>query len=186
MTKDYVYKYRSSQLDRNPSWVTAGANNNANLYVNFRGKAGSYRSNVTVAVDSSSVTVNQLSFIVISSSWSLFENDKSAYSATPTATANVQFFSGEICPLSVKMSSGMYITVFPFKITSSTASFNLSLDTLHMPYHYDLPNYYIFVISNSLNNMISSNQFEMTNQGIFYESNIRSLTINCLENYLGV
>lgn len=92
LTKDYVYKYRSSQLDRNPSWVTAGANNNANLYVNFRGKAGSYRSNVTVAVDSSAVTVNQLSFIVISSSWSLFENDKSAYSATPTATANVQFF----------------------------------------------------------------------------------------------
>ncbi len=173
-------------MDRNPSWVVAGANNNANLYVNFQGKAGSYRSNVSVAVSSSTVTTNQLSFIVISSSWSLFENDKSAYSATPTATPNVQFFSGEICPLSVKMSSGMYITVFPFKITSATASFNLSLDTLHMPYHYDLPNYYIFVISGSLNNMISSNQFEMTNQGIFYETNIRSLTINCLENYLGV
>lgn len=49
-----------------------------------------------------------------------------------------------------------------------------------MPYHYDLPNYYIYVISNGNNDMVASNQFEMTNQGIFYEAYLKSLTISCL------
>lgn len=34
--------------------------------------------------------------------------------------------------------------------------------------------------------MLASNQFQMTNQGIFYETYLKSLTINCIQNNLGV
>lgn len=57
------------------------------------------------------------------------------------------------------MGSGMYLSVFPFQITGGLASFTFYLDNIHMPYHYDLPNYYIFVISGSWNDMVASNQF---------------------------
>jgi len=43
----------------------------------------------------------------------------------------------------------MYMTVFPFTLNPSLTFFTFYLDNLHMPYHYDLPNYYIYVISDS-------------------------------------
>lgn len=80
----------------------------------------------------------------------------------------------------------MYMAVFPFMIYSSPGTFTFWLNNLHMPYNFDLPNYYIFVISNGNNDMVCSNQFEMTNQGVFYETYLSSLVISCLENQLGV
>ena len=59
------------------------------------------------------------------------------------------------------------------------------VDDLHMPYHYNLPNYYIYVLSSSSNQMASYNEFEMTNANIFYETPLKSLTLSCTDNYLG-
>ena len=46
----------------------------------------------------------------------------------------------------------MYMAVFPFQLTASLSFFTFFLDYLHMPYHYDLPNYYIYVIGDSTAN----------------------------------
>lgn len=72
LTKDYKYLYRNSGFYRNPSWVGAGANNQATMTVDFQGKAGSYRNNVTITVSSSSVSTNYQSYVAIASTWSLF------------------------------------------------------------------------------------------------------------------
>ena len=72
LTKDYKYLYRNSGFYRNPGWVTAGANNQASMLVDFQGKAGSYRNNVTVTTSTSGVSTNYMSYIVITSAWSLF------------------------------------------------------------------------------------------------------------------
>ena len=86
------------------------------------------------------------------------------------------------------MGSGYYLTVIPFTVpTASASSFNIWLDSLHMPYHYDLPDCYIYLTENSNSDRMSAFQaFEMTNQDIFYEAFLKSLTISCEENFLGV
>lgn len=42
----------------------------------------------------------------------------------------------------------MYLTAIPIKYTSTVAptSFTIMLDNVHLPYEYDLPNYYIYFI----------------------------------------
>ncbi len=68
----------------------------------------------------------------------------------------------------------MYLTLIPILyITSGAAtSFNITLDNVHMPYDYDLPNYYIYFIDSGNtpngNIMSVSNEFIMTNADIFY------------------
>ncbi len=51
-------------------------------------------------------------------------------------------------PLSVYMpQGGMYLTVIPFNFLSSTyAPLTFYLDNVHMPYNYDLPNYYMYAL----------------------------------------
>ena len=68
----------------------------------------------------------------------------------------------------------MYLTLIPILYITSGVSttFTIMLDNVHMPYDYDLPNYYIYFIDsgNSPNGniMSASNQFIMTNANIFY------------------
>ena len=87
----------------------------------------------------------------------------------------------------------MYLTIIPFtyQTTSAPTLFEIKLDNVHMPYDYDLPDYYIFVYdayssAANGNRMGSSNEFLMTNADIFYSSPLKSLTIECLNNALGV
>lgn len=79
----------------------------------------------------------------------------------------------------------MYMSVFPFDCSGCANSFTFSLDDLHMPYHYDLPEYYMYILSP--NGVIKSyNELEMTSGNVFYESFLNSLNFNCVDNYLGV
>ncbi len=77
-------------------------------------------------------------------------------------------------PVSVYMNGGMYLTIIPILYMSGTPAntFTIVLDDVHMPYDYDLPDYYIYFIdsgnSPNGNTMVASNQFIMTNAGIFY------------------
>lgn len=99
-------------------------------------------------------------------------------------------------PLSVYLGGHYYMTAMPFKYTSSLTSFTMYFDDVHMPYTYDLPDYHMFVTNadnspdtNSvvnINPMVSYNEFILTDAGVFYESPLKSLTVSCLDNSLGV
>jgi hypothetical protein len=78
---------------RNTNFISAGANNQPTITVDFQGKAGSYRTNVSVTMYSSSVSTNYNSFVVISSSWSLFENDISSYNSATSSSVNPKFYT---------------------------------------------------------------------------------------------
>jgi hypothetical protein len=56
------------------------------------------------------------------------------------------FGGGTMAPLSVYMGSDMYLTVIPYKFSGAANPFIMYLDNVHMPYNYDLPNYYIFAL----------------------------------------
>lgn len=109
-------------------------------------------------MDSTSLTNGQTSYLVMSSAWSLFESALSAYTSTTLALTNPQFYTlPELSPLSVYMGSGMYISVFPFRMTSSLSSYTFTIDNFHLPYHYDLQNFYMYTVSNSNYDVIKSN-----------------------------
>ena len=80
------------------------------------------------------------------------------------------------------------MTVIPFTMPSTSQStFQFWINNLHMPYHYDLPDCYIYLTENYNSEQMTAYQaFEMTNQGIFYEAFLKSLTVSCEENFLGV
>ena len=137
---------------------------------------------ITVA---GSLYTGNYNFLVISSAWMLFENGLSAYTTETNNINQVNFYTDELSPLSVLMGDGMYLTVIPFTCTTTLSTFTMWIDNLHMPYHYDLPNYYIYVISPSSNQMISYNVFEMTNANVFYATPLNSLTFDCDDVYLG-
>ena len=154
------------------------------MMVDLEGKAGSYRDNVSITVKNSLPTGSH-NFLVISSAWSLFENGVSSYTTGTNALSNPTFYDTELSPLSVLMGDGMYMTVIPFTCSPSLSTFTMWIDNLHMPYHYDLPSYYIYMFEPSNNRMQSYNVFEMTNAGIFYEAPLKSLSLSCTDNYLG-
>jgi hypothetical protein len=88
------------------------------------------------------------------------------------------------------------MTAIPMRFTSNTASFTMYLDNVHLPYTYDLPDYHIFVTYGdnppttfsvvNTNTVTAYNEFILTNPGVFYESPLKSLTVTCLDNSLGV
>lgn len=57
----------------------------------------------------------------------------------------------------------MYLTIIPilYVTTGASNTFKVMLDDVHMPYEYDLPNYYIYFINSgdtpNGNTMVTSN-----------------------------
>lgn len=57
----------------------------------------------------------------------------------------------------------MYLTIIPilYVTTGAANTFKVMLDDVHMPYEYDLPNYYIYFINSgdtpNGNTMVTSN-----------------------------
>ena len=73
----------------------------------------------------------------------------------------------------------MYLTVIPLTYVASTASFSFWLDQAHMPYTYDLPNFYIYAVRYSNWQITSTNELIMANGGTLYESPLQSLVVSC-------
>lgn len=71
LTKDYKYYFRSSRIGRTSGWVNTPQTLKADMVVDFEGKAGSYRDNVSVKVSTNGIS-NGLNFLVITSAWYLF------------------------------------------------------------------------------------------------------------------
>ena len=110
----------------------------------------------------------------------------SSYTTATLAMASpATFGANNISPLSMYMTGGMYLTIIPFTYTASTSPFNIYLNNVHMPYSYDLPNYYIYIAQQSNQQMVASNSFLMTNGGTLYQSPLQSLTIGCQDNAIG-
>jgi hypothetical protein len=101
-------------------------------------------------------------------------------------TSPATFGMDNMEPLSVYMTGGMYLTVIPFTYSSATSPFTFYLDKVHMPYSYDLPDYYIYVTRQSDQMMAASNSFLMTNGGTLYSCPLQSLTVSCHDNAIGV
>lgn len=74
LTKDYNYYYMKDAFYRNSyNWVTGVASFiNAGLYVEFGGKAGSYKKNVTIRVYNTNKNIADYSFLCISTSWPFY------------------------------------------------------------------------------------------------------------------
>ncbi len=64
----------------------------------------------------------------------------------------------------------MYLTVIPFTYVASQTTFTFHLDQVHMPYTYDLPDFYIYTVRNSDWQIYSSNALIMANGDTLYES----------------
>jgi len=60
-------------------------------------------------------------------------------------------------PLAVYFYNNMYLTMIPLQYVTSTVSFTFWLDNAHMPYTYDLPNFYIYTIRRNDWRITSSN-----------------------------
>ena len=97
-------------------------------------------------------------------------------------------FSGvnDQAPLALYYANGMYLTIIPFVYATSTTAWSFTLDYAHMPYSYDLPNYYIYNIRYSDWYLTTSNALVMAGSGILYQSPLQSLVVNCQDNALGV
>ena len=161
LTKITTYLFRTSQYYRGSSWISNGNGLQASTLVDFEGKAGSYRNNVSVNVENGGWLYTGDNYLVITSSWSLFEKGVSAYTAASGLLTFPTLYSAEMSPLSVKLTSGMYMAVFPFTVPSTTqTSIKFWIDNLHMPYNYDLPNCYMYVVQ-------AAYSFQMTSYNAF-------------------
>lgn len=169
LTKDYTYSHSGRYYRYWNDWTTS-ISTDSSFYADITGKAGSYRNNVTIYVYNPSINTGGTSYIVLCTNWSLFENGITTLSSTTLAMTTPATFTGtnDMSPLSTYVTNGMYITVIPFTYVSGQTSFSFTLNNAHMPYSYDLPNYYIYAIRYSDWFMTSSNALVMSGSGILY------------------
>lgn len=80
----------------------------------------------------------------------------------------------------------MYMTLIPLSYVTTTSTFTFWLDNAHMPYTYDLPNFYIYSARRDNKRIYSSNSLIMANGGTLYESPLQSLVVTCQDNAIGV
>jgi hypothetical protein len=73
--------------------MSLGSNLQGSMTVDFQGKAGSYRQNVTLNIQCPGVSTSYPNYILISSAWSFFENGVSYYTTTTNSSTNPTFYS---------------------------------------------------------------------------------------------
>ena len=188
ISKDYSYSYSGNYNRHAGNWNNSIAAD-ANFSADITGKAGSYRSNVTVYVSNQGgINTGGNSFVLMCTNWSLFENGVSALSASTLAMTTPATFTGanENSPLSMYVANGMYLTVIPFTYNLAQTSFTFTLDNAHMPYSYDLPTYYLYSVRYNDWKLTSANALVMAGSGILYQSPLQSLVVTCQDNALGV
>jgi len=189
ITKDIVFNCANSYYRVWYNWITSLATTYASMQGDMEGKAGSYRTNVSITVYNPTITGGGLSFVFLCTQWSFFENGITKFSASTLGmTGQATFGSAIMSPLSLYLPGGMYLTVIPLIYVGASSPFTFYLDYAHMPYTYDLPTYYMWVTSYNSNSqyMVSSNSFLMTNGGSFYGCPLQSLMISCQDNAVGV
>jgi hypothetical protein len=61
---------------------------NANLFVDFGGRAGSYRKNMTINIFNPNKNIGDFSFLCIATSWSFYEKGISSINSVSLALTN--------------------------------------------------------------------------------------------------
>ena len=93
LTKDYNYYYMKDAFYRN-NWVVGVTGlMNSGLSVNFGGKAGSYRKNVTININNSNKYTGDFSFLCISTSWPFYEKGISSINTLSLSITNISLGS---------------------------------------------------------------------------------------------
>ena len=187
LNKDWSFEYSSRWYRNSGNYYTSPQHNQPSLGADIVGKAGSYKNNVSVTVYNSYTQTGSSSFVIFSTKWSFFENGVSSLSAATLAmTTPATFGADHMAPLATYMTNDMYFTIIPFDYVSTTSPFTFYLDNVHMPYTYDLPDYYLYVVRRSDTYMVASNSYIMTNGDTLYESPLQSLIVSCHDNAIGV
>ena len=158
VTKDYNYIYSNRFYRQWNLWYTS-LTTYTQLTADIVGKAGSYKANTSVNVYNPSINTGADSYIFMCTQWSLFENGVTTLSPATLAMTTPATFAGvdDQSPLAVYFYNNMYLTMIPLQYVSSTSTFTFWLDNAHMPYTYDLPNFYIYAIRRSDWYITSSN-----------------------------
>jgi hypothetical protein len=74
------------------------------------------------------------------------------------------------------MEDGNYLTFIPFKTTGVYASqFSIYLDSIKLPYSFDLP-YYSICLIDETGSLDSYNEFINQDQGVFYLGNLKQIS----------
>lgn len=157
------------------------------MQLNIAGLAGSYMSNIsfTVAPSSSFNANGYSSALIVMSSWQFFDSN-TALSSTSLSSANPIFTNVEQTPLCLKISSTSYLTYIPFKTTAVYSSnFDIFFNNIKLPYNLDLPYYSVSLVDNT-GSMDGYNEFINQNQDKFYTGVLKSLSLTCNDNSLGV
>lgn len=157
VTRQYNYLYILATTNFFPTNAAyTSKTQTTTMMLELSGKAGSYPTSIICDVDpiSGSYALSGASAIIISSTWSLYNN--LTYLPTDFKNNNSVVTFGTDCdwPLSVYMGSN-YLTFIPI-VTAGTSAFSFNINSPHLPYTYDLPYYSIF-ITNSAGNVDSYN-----------------------------
>lgn len=74
LTKDILYMFRSTRFTRVSGWTSITSYSQPTMQIDMPGRAGSYRNNVTVTVSQNAgyINTNDISYVTVVSSWSLF------------------------------------------------------------------------------------------------------------------
>lgn len=72
ITKDWLFSYAGQYYRGSGSWSAAATGVVASMGTDIQGKAGSYRTNVSVVVYNSGIVTGGKSFLILSTQWSFF------------------------------------------------------------------------------------------------------------------
>jgi hypothetical protein len=186
VSRQYTYMFIQQLVAYSPTGASYTSKTISNtMMLELSGKAGSYPASMIgdIAPVSGFYALSGSSAIIISSTWSLYNNLTHLAANLQNNNSALTFGIDNDLPLSVYMGSN-YLTFIPFT-TSSTTPFSFNIYSLHLPYTYDLPYYSIF-LTNSAGNIDSYNEFINTNAGVFYYSVLLGLSISCTDSSLGV
>lgn len=153
VTRQFSYNNLEPTKSFNPSSASYTSKTKVStMMLQLSGKAGSYASNVVVEVapQAGTYSLSSSSAIIVSSTWEIFTSLSALESNLMNNNSVVTFGTNNNAPLSLWMGSN-YLTYIPF-VTASTVAFSFTLDSIHLPYTYDLPYYSIF-LTNSIENI---------------------------------
>lgn len=118
------------------------------MELNIAGLAGSYKSNIKfTVVPSASFSGNSYATaVIVLSSWQFFDS-LTVLNAISTSSINPTFGNIEQTPLSLKISSTLFLTYIPLRTSGVYSTvFNIVFDNIKLPYNLDLPYYSVSLI----------------------------------------
>ena len=156
--------------------------------IQLAGWAGSYKDNVSITITPGNPPYSGSSSsaaLMIVSDWQFFD-DSSTYSTTQVS-ANPSVGDTEQSPMWIYLSeTEKFLTYMPLATSSDVSvGFNITLDSIKLPYGDDLPYYSIYLVD-STGTIDSYNELINQDKGVFYSRHLKTLNFSCNVISLGV